>query len=499
MAAKNPWLILTVVSSGLFLVGVDMTVLNVALPRLALELGATTSEKLWMVNAYSLVMAGLLPGFGTLSDKVGHRTILIIGLVVFGLSSGLAAFSPSPMVLIAARGLLAIGAAMIMPATISIVRIVFTENHQRAVAIGIWTSVWAGAAALGPILGGLLLDHFWWGSVFLINLPVVLVTLTLTLTRIPHLPGNRAQYWDLPTSLLLTVALVALLYAIKASLKAEAHWGEAAIAVVTGFAFMWLFLVRQRTLPSPLIDFSLFRNPRFSLGATAAFFACFVLLGLQYVLSQELQLVRSFTPLQTGMFVLPLAAGSFVAGPIIGGLIFKIGVERLMTAALSLSAFGMGLYALIGSHASVGWEVVAFGVIGFGLGAVMSIASTAIMVNAPDERAGMAGSVESIAYGLGGTLGVAIMGSIIASIYAWSFQPPAAAELQPVAWDSLDQTLIAAMELPGDVAQQVLNAGKAAFMEGASACFAAATVLLVTLFALMAIRVLMADRSSITK
>jgi DHA2 family multidrug resistance protein-like MFS transporter len=486
IADKNPWLALAVVSVSLFLIGIDMTVLNVALPILAHDLAATTSEKLWMVNAYSLVLVGLLPGFGTLSDRIGHRKMFVAGLFVFGASSTIAAFSANPALLIAARAVLAIGAAMMLPATISIIRVVFVEDQQRVVAIGIWGSVSAGAAALGPILGGFLLEHFWWGSVFLINVPVVLLTVVITFWSIPRLPGNPQRHWDAGTSAILTVALVALIYALKSILKADIHWGEIAMATVAGLIFFRWFLLRQEALASPLIDFTLFRNARFAIGAAGALFASFVMIGLQYVLSQDLQLVRSFTPLETGLYVLPIAAGSFVAGPALGAVLFRIGVERMLTLTLALAALGMALYAFTGAHGGLLWQIVTLAIAGFGLGGIMSVSSTSIMINAPEEKAGMAGALEGIAYELGGTLGVAVMGSLIASLYTQSFDPPVEANLPTAAWDSLDQTILASGHVPAGLVQSVLDAGRAAFTAGVSLTLAGATLLTILLFALMA-------------
>nr|WP_321981159.1 MFS transporter [uncultured Cohaesibacter sp.] len=486
IAEKNPWLVLVIVSSGLFLIGIDMTVLNVALPVLAHDLEATTSEKLWMVNAYSLLLASLLPGFGSLSDRIGHRKMFVAGLLVFGGSSTIAAFAPNPTLLIAARAVLALGAAMMLPATISIIRVVFVEDQQRAIAIGIWGSVSAGAAALGPILGGFLIEHFWWGAVFLINVPVVLLTLVLTFSLIPQLPGNRARHWDAVTSLVLTIALVALLYALKGILKVDIHWGEVAVACAIGTAFFRWFLVRQRAQPSPLIDFALFLNARFSIGTAGALFASFVMIGLQYVLSQELQLVRSFTPLEAGLFVLPIAAGSLIAGPVFASVLFRFGTERVLAFGLAFAACGMLLYAFTGLGVSIFWQVTMLAIAGFGLGGMMSVSSTAIMINAPEEKAGVAGALEGISYELGGTLGVAILGSLVSSIYTKSFIPPMEAKLLPNASDSLDQTLIAAGQLPSPLAQSVVDIGKAAFSNGASLTLMGTAILTASLFALMA-------------
>lgn len=487
MTEKNPWLVLAIVSAGLFLVGIDMTVLNVALPILAHELHATTSDKLWMVNAYSLILAGLLPGFGTLSDRIGHRRMFVAGLTVFGVSSAVAAFSPNPATLIVSRGLLAVGAAMMLPATISIIRVVFTRDQERAVAIGIWGSISAGATALGPILGGFLLDHFWWGAVFLINVPVVVATLFLTFLMIPPLPGNPGRHWDAITSAILTTALIGLLYALKGVLKVDIHWPEVTVAAAIGGTAFLGFLVRQRALPSPLIDFGLFRNAQFSIGVAGALFASFVMVGLQFVLSQELQLVRTFTPLQAGLFLLPIAAGSFVASPALGTLLFRVGIERMMAAAVGFAALGLVLYVHTGPETAMTWQLAMLAVTGFGLGGMMAVGSTAIMINAPEEKAGMAGALEGISYELGGTLGVAIMGSVIASIYARSFSPPIPADLPASAWDSLDQTLIAAGNMAVATAHPVIEAGKSAFMHGVSAALIGSSVLTVVLFALMAL------------
>lgn len=335
---------LATISAALFLVVMDMTVLNVALPVLAHELNATNAEKLWMVNNYSLVLAGLLPGCGTLSNKIGHRKIFIGGLIIFGLASVIAAFASSSAWLIFARGILAIGAAMMVPATISIVRLSFKEDKERAIAIGVWGAVTASAAALGLLVGGALLAHFWWGSVFLVNAPVVILALILTFALIPNIPGNAGRHWNLLTSIVLTVALVSSLYALKSLLKSSIEWREVLIATVTGILFIRLFLLRQKQMPSPLIDFSLFRNIRFSIGIAGAFYASVVVVGLQFVLSQELQLAQSFTPLQTGLFVMPVAIGSIIAGPLLGSVLFRFGAERTMAFALGIAALGLMLY-----------------------------------------------------------------------------------------------------------------------------------------------------------
>lgn len=486
ISKKNPWFVLLVVSAALFLVMVDMTVLNVALPVLAHELNATNAEKLWMVNAYSLVLAGLLPGCGTLTDRIGHRRIFTVGLIIFGCASLMAAFASSPVWLIFARGVLAIGAAMMLPATISIIRLTFTEDKKRAIAIGLWGAVSASAAALGPLLGGVLLAHFWWGSVFLINVPVVLLTLVFTFLLIQKIPGNPARHWDLLTSITLTVALISSMYGLKSVLKSSINWNEVVIATVTGILFFHWFLRRQKGLSSPLIDFRLFRNTRFSIGIAGAFCASVIVVGLQFVLSQELQLVQSFTPLQAGLFVLPVAVGAFVAGPLLGAILFRFGVERMMVFALGIAVLGLTFYTSAWIHSLPLWQLISLGLTGFGLGGVMSVGSTLVMINAPEDKAGMAGALEGISYELGGTLGVAVMGSVIASMYTHTFMPPKYVALSSSAWDSLDQTFIAASELSAEVADKVIEAGKAAFMNGVSVTLTGTAIITIVVFILLA-------------
>lgn len=477
----HPWRVLAIISCALLPIGIDMTVLNVALPRLTQDLGATNADKLWMVNAYSLVMAGLLPGFGALADRIGHRRMLLAGIAVFALASILAAFAPTPAALVAARGALAVGAAMVLPATISIVRLVFLEDQDRATAIGVWGGVWSGAAALGPILGGLLLAQFWWGSVFLINVPVAIIAFMLTLRHIPNLPGNAAQHWDILTSALLTAALIGLLYGIKAMLKPEIHWDEAAAALATGTGFAILFLRRQSRQPSPLVDFRLFRSPRFAIGVAVALVSAFGLMGLQFVISQELQLVRGLSPLAAGLFVLPVAIASFVAGLVAGRFMLGMGMERMMALTVAAAAAGLILYRMTGQQGPMAVELAVLSLIGFGTGGAMAVASTAIMISAPNSQAGMAGSIEAIAYELGGTMGVAIMGSVLGSVYARSLTPPPDMPLPSEAHRGLEQALAFADRLPAGAAGGVAAAGKSAYLAGVGASLTLASVVLVLL------------------
>ncbi|WP_280109682.1 MFS transporter [Nitratireductor aquibiodomus] len=315
MPPRNRWLVLATVSSALFLIVIDMTVLYTALPRLTHDLAATAIEKLWIVNAYPLVVAGLLPGLGGLGDRVGHKRMFMSGLAVFGIASLVAAFSPTPEALIAARVLLAIGAAMMMPATLSLIRLTFTDESERAFAIGIWAAVASGGAAMGPIVGGVMLEWFWWGSVFLINVPIVLCALLAGAFVLVNRRPENAHPFDLIGSAQVMVGLVGLVYAIKEVANRDPSLLASSIALVIGGLALATFVRRQRRSAHPLIDFELFRNARFTSGVVAALVASAALIGVELVFSQRLQLVLGLSPLEAGLMILPIPAASFIAGP----------------------------------------------------------------------------------------------------------------------------------------------------------------------------------------
>ncbi|MDQ7990479.1 MAG: MFS transporter [Candidatus Dactylopiibacterium sp.] len=475
--ARNRWLILALVSVALLLIVVDMTVLYTALPRLTHDLAASASAKLWIVNTYPLVVAGLLPGAGTLGDRLGHKRLFLAGLVVFGAASACAAYAPAPAALIAARAVLAVGAAMMMPATLSIIRHTFEDDDERAFAIGVWASVASGGAALGPVLGGMLLEHFWWGSVFLINVPIVLLAWPLAWRLIPARPGDASRRWDLAGSLQVMVALIALAFAIKELGHRAPSFAAVGLAVLTGAAFMALFVRRQRRAAFPLIDFSLFRDRRFASGVAAAITASVALVGIELVFAQRMQLVAGLSPLAAAWLILPIPLAAFVAGPLAGLALRRLDAGRMMALALALAA--AGVLGLLVSHDGARWALVAsLAVLGFGLGIAITGASSAIMLNAPAERAGMAASIEEVSYELGGAIGVALLGSVLSTIYARTLALPAGLALPERVRDSLDEALLAAEQLPPDAAQQLTTLARQAFDDAFSGVLVAVAVLL---------------------
>ena len=479
MLPQNRWLVLTIVSSALFLIVVDMTVLYTALPRLTHDLAASASEKLWIMNIYPLVVAGLLPGLGTLGDKFGHKYMFMTGLAVFGAASLCAAYSPNPEALIAARALLACGAAMMMPATLSIIRLTFTDERERALAIGIWSAIASGGAAIGPVAGGVLLEYFWWGSVFLINVPVVLAALILSAINLENRPLGSSRKWDLIGSIQIMIGLIALTYAMKELAKRDASMTVFVLALIIGLFASLIFVRRQLTSHEPLIEFSLFRNGLFSMGVFAALVASGAMTGMELVFSQRLQLIEGLSPLNAGLMILPIPLAAFVAGPLAGMQLPRLGAGRVLWMSLTVTALGVIVYTLTYKFSTTAY-LTGLALLGFGVGATMTGASSAIMSNAPAEKAGMAASVEEVSYELGNALGVTIFGSILSAFYTAAMILPADGTVPFSARDSLDEALLAAQELPAVEANALTSLASSAFEYAYIAVMITTALLLLT-------------------
>lgn len=459
---SNRWVLLVTVAAGLLLITLDNSVLYTALPTLTRELGASQTQGLWIINAYPLVMAGLLLGTGTLGDRIGHRQMFLIGLVLFGIASLVAAFSPSANILIAARAFLAVGAAAMMPATLALIRVTFLDERERNIAIAIWGSLSVVGSALGPIVGGFLLEHFWWGSVFLINVPVVIVAFLSTLVVAPKGETDHSKPWDLVSSLQALVALSALVIAIKESAHVGQSWLVPAGAFVVAVVASILFVRRQSRLTFPLLDFSIFRNAAFSSGVMAAAFAMFAIGGIQLVTTQRFQLVAGFSPLEAGLLVSAAALGSLPTAMLGGAFLHKIGLRILIAGGLAAASLAVVL-ATWGVTHGLGWLIAGMVLSGAGVGAAMSVASTAIVGNAPVHRAGMASSVEEVSYEFGSLLAVAFLGSLLSAIYTASVMLPAGA---PEAMrDSMGGALALAAQAGAD-GQAIIDAASQAFDRG---------------------------------
>lgn len=459
LSAARRWALLVTVSAGLLLIMLDNSILYTAVPTLTRDLGASSSESLWIINAYPLVMAGLLLGAGTLGDRVGHRKMFLIGLGVFGVGSLAAAFSPSPLVLIAARALLAVGAAAMMPATLALIRVTFEDERERNIAIAVWGSLSVVGSALGPIVGGFLLDHYWWGSVFLINIPVVIAAFIAGLIVAPVSRPDPSKRWDLVSSLQVMVGLVGLVVTIKEFAKVSPSWAVVIVAVLASGTGFCVFVRRQRRLPYPLLDLSIFRNAAFMSGVLAAGVAMFAIGGIQLATTQRFQLVVGFSPFEAGLLVAAMAAGSLPTGMLGGAILHRVGPLPLISGGLAVSVLGV-LGTTLSLQLGLGWMIVSLVVTGLGLGLPMSVASTMIIGNVPVQRAGMASSVEEVSYEFGNLTAVALLGSLLTGVFAATVDLPAGAP--DAARDSISSALSLAGQ--GDNANRALiDAASAAF------------------------------------
>lgn len=434
-APKSPhrWLLLMMVGLGLLLVTVDITILLTALPVLTHELHASAAEGLWIVNAYPLFSTGLLLGAGTLGDRIGHRRMYLVGLVIFGLASLMAAYAGSVAVLVLARVLQAVGASAMLPATLALIRVGFADERERALAISVWACLSLVGAILGPLLGGWLLGHFHWGALFLVNVPIIAVAWLGTWFVAPEQRNPNADPWDLPSSVLALLALSSLVLAIKTATHPPIDLGLLGTALATGLVAGLAFVRRQRRLTHPLLDFSLFRNPAFAAGVLGAVSVTFTTGGVLLGVSQRFQWVAGYTPLQSGLLASVLFIGTLPSS-ILGGLwLHHIGLRRLISGGLAVGALGMLVAAqalpwhpsgLPAAHEGLGWLVTGLLLAGLGLGATISVASTAIVESAPPHRAGMASSVEEVAYEFGALLSIALLGSLLTGLYTVFVQLP---------------------------------------------------------------------------
>jgi DHA2 family multidrug resistance protein-like MFS transporter len=447
---RRRWAVLAVLAAALLLVSVGAAILDLALPSLARDLAPSATELLWIVDVYSLVLAGLLVTMGTLGDRWGRKRLLLLGVGLFGAASLLAAFAASPALVILARAVQGIGGAMIMPATLSIVRATFVEPRERTLAVGVWTAVAGAGAAVGPILGGVLLERFWWGSTFLVNVPIMAAVLLLAARLLPESRAPGAGRWDLLSALLSIGGVAGVLYAIK---EAAVHGplDPAGLLVgLPGLLFLVLFVRRQRRLPQPLLDLRLFREQRFSAAVGSNALALFGLMGAFFFLSQHVQLVLGFGPLRAALALLPAMAGAVLAALLVGPAARRFGLRALVAGGLAAMAGGLGGVAVFGAERYADL-LVALVPVGLGAGLAMTAASDAIIGALPPARSGAAAAISETGQELGTVLGVALLGSVMNAVYARSLGPVpgVAAELLAAARDGLPTAAEVAAALGG--------------------------------------------------
>jgi EmrB/QacA subfamily drug resistance transporter len=415
---EKRWWVLATMTVCLLVVIMGNTILNVALPTLQRELGATQGELQWVVDAYIVVFAGLLFSWGIVGDRIGRRKVLLIGLSVFALGSVLAALSDSPVALILCRAVMGIGGAAVQPTTLAVITNVFPPG-ERGRAIGIWAGTAGIAVAGGPLAGGAVLEHFWWGAIFLIGVPVALLGVVGVVAVVPESRDPEPGRLDVPGVLLSIVALAGLVYGIIRGGAGEG-WTTPGVLVpvLGGVALLTAFVWLQRRSAHPALDVSLFRNPAFSAAATALGLNFFALLGATFYLVYYLQGVRGYTPLQSGAALIPTAVGMALMAPRSSGLADRFGPKAVCAAGFALIGLSFLGVQLLDLDSPVWLLVVVLAVQGVGMGAVMAPATESIMSVVPREKAGAGAAVNNSVRQVGGALGVAILGSVLAAAYS---------------------------------------------------------------------------------
>jgi DHA2 family multidrug resistance protein-like MFS transporter len=498
VTGARAWASLVVLTLAVVLLAIDGTVLALAVPALTADLAPTATEILWIGDIYSFMLAGLLITMGNLADRIGRKKLLLIGSVGFGLASAVAAFAWSPEVLIVARALLGISGATLMPSTLSIVRAIFEDPRQRTRAIAVWSAGATGGAAVGPLVGGALLENFSWGAVFLINIPVVVLIVIAGAILLPESRNPERTPLDWLSAALSILAIVPLVYAVKHTVGSGFDWSSA-LTFVVGLASGVIFVRRQRRLDTPLIDVSLFRIPAFSGAIAANTVAIFAFSGLLFFFSQYLQLVRGYSPLTAGIAELPSTVAALAVILVVGAIVGRLGAGRAIAAGLAVAALGLLVLAV-----SEGWETyigigVALALVGLGIGVAMTLSTDAVVSAAPKARAGAASSIAETAYELGIALGIAVLGSLQTALYRMNLQVPA--DLPAGSRDAITESLAAGYsELGTDgPAAAALDQARHAFTTGMQITSVIAAALL-AVAVVLAWRVIPSDKpvSSVT-
>ncbi|MFI6349264.1 MFS transporter [Streptomyces sp. NPDC050560] len=416
---ERRWLVLLVLCSSLLLVALDATVLHVAVPAVTRDLRPSGTQLLWIVDVYPLVCASLLILFGTLGDRVGRRRVLLLGYALFGAASAVAAFADGPALLIGARALLGAGGAMIMPATLSILRQVFPDRRERAVAIGVWSAVAAVGAAVGPLLGGFLLEHFWWGSVFLVNVPLMLLSIPAGRRLLPESRGGTEGAWDVLGALLAAGGLFCLVLCVQRLGGRAAPLGPSVLLpLLCGAALLTAFVRRQRGRARPLVDLALFARPAFGASVGCIVVAMLALVGLELVAAQYLQLVLGLSPLDTGLRLLPLTVAAMAAGLVGAVLLRGLGPRAMVALGFFLTASAVAGLTAMGDHDNPPLLLGGFVVLGFGLETTLFGAYESMLNEAPPETSCAAAAIGETSYQLGAGLGIALLGSVMNAAYA---------------------------------------------------------------------------------
>ncbi len=466
--SRKRWAALGVLCASLLAIVIDNTIVNVALPTLVRDLDADVAELQWVVDAYTLVFAGLLLLAGALGDRFGRRRMLLVGLAVFGASSGCAAYAGGVDGLIIARAVMGAGAALIMPATLSLLISVFTDMRERTMAIGIWAATAGLGVALGPVVGGFLLDRFWWGSIFIVNVPLTAVALIAGRKLLPESRDPVARRIDWTGAGLSGAGLVAFVWAvIEAPSKG---WTSAPVLGAGAFAAACLvaFVLWQRRVEDPLLDVRLFENPRFTAASGTIMVLFFALFGFLFLSTQYLQFVLGYSPSAAGVRILPYAGAMIVFAPLSSQLVVRFGSKRVVTTGMLLFAIGLAIAATVTTSTGYGRLGLALLCMGAGMGLAGAPATESIMGSLPPERANIGSAVNDTTRELGGALGVAIVGSIMSSIYATQLAGALPDDVPANVAAAARESLGAGVQVSGSFGPAIGDAAREAFVHAMS-------------------------------
>ncbi len=486
-AGRREWIGLAVLTIACVLYAMDLTVLHLAVPSLSADLQPSSAQLLWIVDIYGFMVAGCLITMGTLGDRIGRRRLLMIGAAAFAAVSVLAAFSVSAEMLIVSRALQGIAGATLAPSTLSLIFSMFLDPRERSVAIGVWIAGFSAGGAVGPVLGGVLLEHFWWGSVFLLAVPVMALLLVLGPKLLPEYRDPNAGHLDLASAALSLVAVLAVIFALKEVAQDGFGWLPAA-SLLAGLTLGLVFLRRQLTLADPMIDLRLFRVGSFNASLITNVLGIFIAFGYFLFVAQYLQLVLGLSPLQAGLWSLPSAAG-FIVGSTVGPRILRhIRPAYVIGAGLAMGAIGLAILTRVDGSGDLTILVASSVVISLGLAPVFTATTDLIVGSAPPEKAGAASGISETGAELGGALGIALLGSIGTAVYRSELAdtlpasvPAGAAE---VARDTLGAAVGVAAQLPDRLGAALLDSAREAFVQGMRLSSAVAAVVAVAIAAL---------------